>query len=246
MSKSNREQGRAERAAAIQAAHARAERNRRIAIGGAVVVVLAIIAAAVFWYSGGSGGSSTATTKDVAKLHPRAGDHSLVIGPKSAKDHVVVYEDFLCPYCREFETASRDFLHADAAKGLVEVEYRPFHLLQDDYSTRALNAFAEVLSESPGVAMKFHDLLYDKQPYEAAANKPNASQLADWAASVGADKSKVEAAVNAADPAFETAANAAAQKANVQGTPTVYLNGKQVQGSATQIADQLETQIAKK
>lgn len=245
MSKTNREQGRVERAAAIQAAHVRAERNRRITIGAAVVVVLAILAAAGYWYStGGTRLASTAT--DTSGLAARAGEQSVVIGPKSAKYHVVIYEDFLCPFCREFEAASRDFLHADAKKGLAEVEYRPFHLLQDDYSQRALNAFAQVLSTDPAQAMKFHDLLYDKQPYEAAPSKPDASQLAKWAASVGANKGKVENAVNTADPSFENAANAAAKKAKVPGTPTIFVNGKQVNGSSvTDIADKVEAMIAK-
>ena len=44
---------------------------------------------------------------------------------------VVVYEDFLCPFCRQLETSTRDFLHQDAAKGKVQVEYRPFQLLPE-------------------------------------------------------------------------------------------------------------------
>jgi protein-disulfide isomerase len=243
MSKSGREDGRRARAAAIQADAARAERNRRLAIVGAVVAVLAVIVAAGFWYTSGSdsGGHAAATTAETT-----AGDHALVVGDNAqAKYKVVVYEDFLCPYCREFELASRDFLHADADKGLVQVEYRPFHLLPDDYSVRALNAFAAVLAESPKKALEFHDLLYDKQPYETAADKPDAAKLAELAGSVGADKSAVEKAVEADDPAWKDAADRAAAAAGVDSTPTVLVNGKPLAGSTvTDMADNLERMIA--
>jgi protein-disulfide isomerase len=243
MSKSGREEGRRERAAALQAQAARAERNRRIAIIGAVVAVLAVIVAAGFWYTSGSDGSgpAKATTAETS-----AGDHALVVGSNAgASYHVVVYEDFLCPYCREFELATRDFLHADAEKGLVQVEYRPFHLLPDDYSVRALNAFAAVLAESPKKALEFHDLLYDKQPYETATDKPDAARLADLAGSVGADKSAVEKAVEANDPAWKDAADQAATAAGVDSTPTVFVNGKPLAGATvTDMADNLERMIA--
>jgi len=265
MSKSGRDEGRRERAAAIQAEQARSERNRKVAMIGAVVVVVAVIAAAVFWYSGSSNSGST-TAADAAKVPARtvgmtgapattiastdaaAGSTpGLVIGKATAPVKVVVYEDFLCPYCREFEEASRDFLHAAAEQGKVEVEYRPFHLLQPQYSIDALNAYAAVLGKSsPSVALRFHDLLYDKQPYEQASSFPDASQLASWAKSVGGDSSAVEAAVNANDQAFVDAADALAASAKVQGTPTIFVNGKALTGnSVTDMANNLQKMIAK-
>lgn len=252
MSKSGRDQGRRERAAAIQADQARAERNRQLVLIGAVVAVIAVIAAAVFWYSGNSGSGSTTSAAAAAKVParivglsgapattiattntPAGSAPSLVIGKTDAPVKVVVYEDFLCPFCREFEEASRDFLHAAASQGKAEVEYRPFHLLSPQYSLDALNAFAAVLRKaSPTVALQFHDLLYDKQPYEQSATFPGASELAKWAAGVGADQGAVESAVTANDPSFAKSADALAAAAKVPGTPTVFVNGKQLTGNS--------------
>ena len=265
MSKSGRDTGRRERAAAIQAEQARAERNRKVALIGAVVVVVAVIAAAVFWYSGGSGDSTT-TAADAAKVPSRAvgladapattiaakdapaGDSpALVLGKATAPVKVVVYEDFLCPYCREFEEASRDFLHAAAQKGEVEVEYRPFHLLSPQYSLDALNAFGAVLAKSsPTVALRFHDLLYDKQPYETASSFPDAGKLASWAKSVGGDSGAVQDAVEANDPAYAKAADDLASAAKVPGTPTVFVNGETLSGSSpADMANKLQKMINK-
>ncbi len=263
MSKSAREDGRRERAAAIQADQARSERNRKMALWGAVVAVLAVIAAAVFWYSGSSNGGST-TAAAAAKVPARVAALSgapattiagsdgtpgtsptLVIGKATAPVKVVVYEDFLCPYCREFEESSRDFLHAAAEQGKVEVEYRPFHLLSPQYSLDALNAYAAVLQKSsPSVALRFHDLLYDKQPYEQASSFPDAAQLASWAKSVGGDSQTVEAAVTANDPAFAKVADGLAASAKVPGTPTIFVNGKALTGaSVTDMANNLQKMI---
>lgn len=267
MSKSNREVNRRERAAAIQAAQARAERNRRVALIGAVIVVVSIVAVAVFWYSSGSGGSGTAASgKSYGKVPARivdltgapaktvaasgssaspGGTPGLVIGKPTAKVKVVVYEDFLCPYCREFEESTRDFLHAAAAKGKVEVEYRPFHLLPEHYSTDALNAFYGVLKSSKALAaLKFHDSLYDNQPYETASSFPDAAKLAQWAKAAGADGASAQTAVTAGDPTFQKAMDALAKASGLTGTPTIFVNGRQLQGaSISAMADNLETTI---
>ena len=169
MSKQQREVSRRERVAEMQK-RPRKERNRRLLIGLAIVVVLSARSRPSFSVVVSSG----TTTPPAASLRP-----GLVAGSNAkAKYKVVVYEDFLCPYCREFETSSRDFLRAAAQKGTAQIEYRPFHLLQDDYSTRALSAWAAVLQQgTPEQALRLHDLLYDNQPYEQAANKPGTSQL---------------------------------------------------------------------
>ncbi|MCW2760224.1 MAG: oxidoreductase [Marmoricola sp.] len=242
MSKKDRATNRAERAAAVQAEQASRERNRRLLIVVAVLVVLgAVVAAGVIFSGGGSTPAASGT-------EPKAGasGEALVVGTDPNAMKVVIYEDFLCPYCREFETATRDFLHADADKGKVLVEYRPFHLLQDDYSTLALTAWAAVLKDgTPGQALKFHDLLFENQPYENAASKPGIGDLVDLAKKAGVTDSKVLDAMRQPDQAFVDAADSAANKAGVKGTPTVFVDGKELGGaSIADMADQLKQLIA--
>jgi protein-disulfide isomerase len=149
---------------------------------------------------------------------------------------VVVYEDFLCPFCRQLETSTRDFLHQDAAKGRVQVEYRPFQLLPEDYSRRALDAWATVLQQgTPAQALRFHDLLYDEQPYEQAAHKPGVKALRALARKAGVTDPKVLEAL------FYDAVQRSAATAGVRGTPTVLVDGKPLEGSSIQdLADRLE------
>jgi protein-disulfide isomerase len=245
VSKKSRESTRTERAASVRREQAARERHRRLTVVAVVVVLLAVVIGAGVYF----GRSPSSSANASGPLPPASAQgQSLVVGDNaSAKLEVVVYEDFLCPYCREFESSSRSALHAAAEKGTVQVEYRPFHLLQDDYSTRALSAWAAVLQGGTAKqALRFHDLLYDKQPYESASDKPDTDTLADWAKQSGVTDSTVLAAVEKSDTTFVDAADAAAEKAGVSGTPTVFVNGKELQGtSVSDMVDRLEKMISR-
>lgn len=243
MSKQNREQNRTARAAAVVAQQKRSERNRKLGITGAIVAVIAIVVAAGVWFSMGKSSSvDPAAGSAVAKVD---GD-SLVVGPDSAKTKVTIYEDFQCPYCRQFENSSRDFLREAATDGKAQVTYKPFNLLtQDDYSARALSAWATVLTDgTPAQALAYHDELFDNQPYENASSKPDTSQLRDWAKDAGVKKSSVLDAIGPVDKSYVSKVTQAAVGAGVQGTPTILVNGKPLSGSSiSDQADQLEEQI---
>ncbi len=244
MSKKDRETNRAARAAAVRKQQAAVERRRRILITLAIVVVLGAIVGAGALFSGGGGTADNGTGKVAA----RAEGQALVIGTDQKATKVVIYEDFLCPYCREFESATRSFLRKDAAQGKVLVEYRPFHLLQDEYSTRALSTWAAVLQHgTPTQALDYHDALYKNQPYEAASGKPGVGELVDLAKKeAGVSDSSVLDAMRKPDQEFVDAADAAASDAGVKGTPTVFVDGKELQGSSiADMASNLRDQLSK-
>lgn len=244
MSKKNREDNRAARAAAIQRTQANKERNRKLLIVGVVLVVLAAIVTAGVLLTGGD---EPAETKGADPQVVVTGESLVVGNDPDAKVKVVVYEDFLCPYCREFEAASSKFLRKDAEQGKVLVEYRPIQILQQPYSTQALTAWAAVATEgTPKQALAFHDLLFENQPYENAADMPGIDELTDLAEEAGVEDDEVLDALGTANPEFVAAANAAATKARIRGTPTVIVNGKVLQGETmAEMTDQLEQLIAK-
>jgi protein-disulfide isomerase len=243
MSKKQRDTNRTARAAAVRREQASRERNRRIILTAVVLVVLAVIVTAGVLIGNGKSSPSDAGVS-VSKAGARADGQALVIGTNPDAPKVVVYEDFLCPYCREFESASRATLRDAAEKGKVVVEYRPFHLLQDDYSTLALSAWAGVLEKgTPEQALKLHDLLYENQPYESDTNKPDIGDLVKLAKKAGVTASSVTDAMRQDNTTFVDAANAAATKADVQGTPTVLFDGKPLVGSPSQLADTVKQRL---
>lgn len=243
MSKKQREVNRTERAAAVRDEQVSRERNRRILITlGVVLVLSALVAVGVVYSSGGKTEPTPAGSVAMTADSP-----ALVMGPAKADHKVVVYEDFLCPYCREFETASRSFLHDYAVKGQAQVEYRPFHLLPDPYSTLSLTAWAAVLQNgTPQEAYRFHNALYDNQPYESDPSKPGIDELVSMAKAAGVRSDKALAAMRRDNQAFVDQADHNATKAGVKGTPTVFVDGKEVQGSSiSAMADNLERMLAR-
>ena len=239
MSKQQREVNRRERAAAIQKEAASKERNRRLLITLAIVVVLSAVVAGFVIFSGGGDSTTAAPVAVPAK----ASGQALVVGSNDkAKYKVVVYEDFLCPYCRQFETSSRDFLRIEAAQGTVQVEYRPFTTGAGGYSADALQAWGGVLAAgTPKQALAFHDVLFDRQP---ASGSPTPSELVTWAEDNGIHDKAVQAAMAQPGDALAAAAGQAARQDGATRPPFVVLDGKPLSAdSPTALADALQRRI---
>ena len=218
---------RAQKAAAERAAQAKREARRRfLTIGGVVLAMVIIIGGSVAF-------SLAKKNENDKKLEDAASgrsDYGVTIGPDDAPNKVVIYEDFLCPYCGELEKRTRDDLARLAADDKVQVEYRPFDLLSQlgDYPIRAASAFSVVLEKSgPEVAKKFHDLLYEHQPSEKDPGAVTNDDLVDLAVEAGATESDVADAIRGvSNEDWVTEATAEAQRAGVSSTPTILLNGK--------------------
>ena len=218
------------RAQQLRAEQERAERRRRMLSIGGVVLAMVLIIGIGFAIQ-----RSRDTSDDVAAAPAGQGEYGVTIGPEDAPHDIVIYEDFLCPFCGDLEEATRADLARLAEEGKVTVEYRPFELLSriSDYSGRATNAFAVVLEESgPEVAKTFHDLLFEEQPSESGPF-PTDADLVDLAVEAGAEESAVaEGIESGAMSDWVDEATQAAQDAGVQGTPTVLLDGEPVNGGS--------------
>lgn len=224
MTKKNTPAKRSERAAAALREQQRQETRRRNTMYGVVAGVLVLVIVGGFLWMRSSGDIDV----------PAAGsENGLTIGDPDAPHTIVIYEDFLCPYCGELEATTREGLAQAAEDGRAYVEYRPFVLLSQfgDYSERATNAFAVVLEESGAdVAKSFHDVLYENQPEESASEFPDDDQLVAWAVEAGADEGAVRPGIEGmAQQSWVDAATKAADDAGVPGTPYIVLDGENFQ-----------------
>lgn len=220
MASSPTRDARAQRAAAA-AERQRAERRRSVLMIGGVVLALVGIVVAGFLVN-----RARDTSTDVSAPAPGS-SYGVAIGDASAPRSVVIYEDFLCPFCGELERSTHTELARLAAQGRVHVEYRPFNLLQTDYSVAAANAFKVVLDAAgPEVAARFHNELYADQPDEGGPY-PDAAWLVDKAVAAGASAGDVRDGITGeTERAWVERATKAAGDAGVQGTPTVLVDGK--------------------
>ncbi len=234
------------RAAAIREEQERAERRRRtLVVTGVVVVVLALILGIGYLVQ-----SSRDTTGAAASAPTGAVGYAVPVGKASAPVKVKVYEDFMCPFCGQFEAATRAKLQAGIDAGKVQVQYQVLNFLDNSsttsYSTRSANALAVVLNTSgPTVAKKFHDLLYENQPSEGSAGLSDA-QLVSYAVQAGATKADVAPGISGRTyEQWVKNGTEQASKDKVNSTPTVKIDGKTVQfqtiGQAVAAVDKAAT-----
>jgi protein-disulfide isomerase len=217
----------AERAAVMRRQQqARDRRRNSLIVAAVVVLVLAAIGGIALAVQSGrdTTGRAGATPTGVVD------DYAIPRGPASAPVTVDVYEDFLCPFCGQFEAETRDWLARRAEAGDVQVHYHVVSILTD-YSTRAANAAAVVLDTTGrDAAVRFHDLLYKHQPPESSDGLSD-EQLIDLAVEAGASRSAVAGPIESL--AFEQwvrNATEAFSRKGFTGTPTVLVDGRPIRG----------------
>ena len=224
-----------EKAAAVRAAQARAERTRRWTIAGVVAVVVALIIGGAVWFANQdpTGQSSTTSTGTASGTPSGADGFGVVVGQADAPTKAVIYEDFQCPVCKAFEDATTQQVNDGIANGKVRVEYRMVSFLdtasENQYSSRAANAAAAVLDTAGVEAFKkFHDTLYANQPEEGTAG-PDNNQLIEWAVEAGADREQVSSAIEQGTfDQWVVDATDAMSKNGVTGTPTILIDGQKL------------------
>jgi protein-disulfide isomerase len=234
---------RASRSTREKAAEMRAEAERTAARRKAVitgVAVLAVILLAVGTTVLVRSLQRREREREAASVAPPANLHTgvsavgggLLVGKGSAKVTVDVYEDFICPACRQFEDASGATLKKYADAGQIALVFHPVSILDrassTRYSTRAANAMAAVINSSPAAAKTYHDILFANQPPEGGPGLPD-STLLELAEKAGANRAAIEPLVTSLR--FEGWVSGQTEKFSKAfppgSTPTVAVNGRQ-------------------
>jgi len=227
--RSNRERLAARRAAEA-AARARAARRRRTVLGGMVAAVVVLVALVVVI---AVQSHRTTPSADAAVPANTVDGTVIAVGSADAPVAVDLYEDFQCPNCKAFEDKTGQTLAQLVAAGTVQARYHGMAFLDtsanEEYSTRALNAAAVVLSTAgPDAFQTFHDLLYANQPAEGGSGLTD-EQLIEYAGQTGATGSTVQAQIHDLTYGdWVTKATDQASKDGVTGTPTVFVDGTEL------------------
>jgi protein-disulfide isomerase len=233
----------AQRAAEIRRkAEIKEQRRHNGLVTAAVLVALALLVAVGYAIQ-----SSRDTTGQQAAVPAGVvGTYGVPLGDADAPVTVTIYEDFLCPFCGDLETALASWLPGYVDDGTVRVVYRPLAFLDrysqgTDYSTRTVSAYGAVLDVAgPEVASRFHDLLYENQPEEDTPGLSD-DELVSLAVKAGAAEDAIRPLIE--DQAFEQWSDNgrdAASKQQVTSTPTVEVNGDRLPPMAI---DQLVNRI---
>ena len=208
------------------------ERRRRVTLWSTIGVVVVLVAAGIVGYAVMAGQRKSTANRLVTPSVAVDSGTAFAVGTGPVT--VDLYEDFMCPICHEFETASGATLQQLVAQNKVTLRYHPVAILNEssngtDYSTRAAGAAAAAAMS--GAFLAYHDVLYANQPAEGSDGLTDA-KLVQLGASVGLTGPGFADAVRGrtydawAGQVTETFA-----RRGYTGTPTVVVGGRQVTGA---------------
>lgn len=228
MGKAARESNAAKRADAARSRRDRAKQAQRRAKQTRITIlaVIAVLAIGGIIISVTSGGDKTAALPKGALA---AEGYGIVFNP-DASVAVDVWEDPQCPACKTFEEASGEFLNGLARDGRAKVVFHPLSFLGPESKTAA-NALGCAADE--GKFLEFHTVMYDNQPSGENTKVWTTDAMIDMGRSAGITSDSFTTCVR--EETYKGwVANVAddGAKRNVNQTPTLWFNGKDVDRGA--------------
>ncbi len=147
---------------------------------------------------------------------------SPVMGPADARITLVEFSDFQCPYCSKAMAQINATLKAYPKD--VRLIFKQYPLMEL-HPAAAISAAASLAAHQQGKFWPMHDVLF--------ANRPRLSRqsILAWAKELGLDVQRFTADLDS--DAIKKAVlrdQADGDKAGVEGTPTVFLNGQRYNG----------------
>jgi protein-disulfide isomerase len=246
MSKGARAQTARDKIREQQAADRARDRRKRLVTYTTVGVVAVAAVGLGAWYAA----SRSQAEQAGANLAPTTvqADGSVVMAKAGVTKPVVdIYEDFQCPACKQMEEVSGSTFRNLAAEGLAKVVYHPITIFPDEptksNSVRAGSAARCVTDGKQWVA--FHDLLFKNQPSETVEGFKT-DQLVDLAKQAGVTAAGSDACITGQKNAQAQLDYSAKinKEQKIQGTPTVKLNGTEMENDVVFAPKDLRQAVA--
>ena len=230
MSKGNRGRDRTAAKRIVEQQKA-AEKRRRVTIWTSVgVVAVLLIAGLVGW--GVLANQNKKTDASQVSTPSVAVDEGTAFAVGTGPVTVDIYEDFMCPICHEFEKQTGSTITQLVTDKKITVRYHPVSILDrasngTQYSTRSAGAAAAAAVD--GKFLEYHQVLFDNQPEENSSGLDNA-KLIELGTSVGLGDSFAKAVNDKTYDSWATKVTETFSSRGYNGTPTIVVNGKKVEG----------------
>lgn len=189
----------------------------------------------------------SATPTDAAETPAPEATPETDATPAAQDVKIAVYQDFLCPYCGQFETTNAEQVGGWLQAGAATYTVHPLATLSNlslgtQYSLRAANAAACVAEYSPNDFFAFNTALFENQPKENTEGLTDTELKSIAKGVVSGGEKKINACID--EGTYKSWVKDATDKARsgplpgtdvakVEGTPTILVNGKQYTGSLT-------------
>lgn len=205
------------------------ERRIRTIVTASVVGVVALVLVGVIAF---------VVVPQLGSTTARGGSDSqyvVKVGDENAPVVIDIYQDYICPYCGNFERTNSDDIASMVDEGTARVQIHPLAFLDDTsngamYSSRSANAFVTVANLEPDKTLAFNSILMENQPDEGTTGLTDA-QIAEFAQQVGISASTTDRFVDAEYADWvESATQDAFNNEGIESTPTVWINGETFSG----------------
>jgi len=192
--------------------------NRKIAIG---MILFVVLVGVVFSISSNRTNSKVAIPSSVS-----ASDGYGIVFNKTANVQVDIWEDFQCPNCRNFESVAGNYLNDLVRAGKVKAVFHPMSFIGPE---SVLAAAAAACTADSGKFLNMHAALYNNQPAHENSGAWTNSVLKVLAIGAGDTSKGVASCIDSGKYINWTKnVEADAAKKNVNATPTMFINGKQL------------------
>jgi len=201
-----------------------------------VMISFIVVVGVVFSLISSRSNSTAAIPATVSE----AEGYGIVLNPESTPK-IDVYVDYQCPACRVFEIINGGYLNEVIAQKKAKVVFHPMTFIGPE-SVLAANSAACAADENKFVDMNL--ALFQNQSESENSGKWSSEYLVELGKSIGITSGTFKTCVNDGKYIKWTSNVAAASaKADVNGTPTIFVNGKQLDRN-TEYGDQAKFRAA--
>lgn len=215
----------------IRAQRTRKKRQRRLntllGVGGfIIIVILVLISPTIYNFFKPVGNFVTITPVAYPMQNGKA------IGNPNAKVKILAFEDFQCTSCKVYvdETEKQFLTSKYITSGEVYYEFMQFPFIDANSVTKESHqsANASMCALEQGKFWEYHDILFANQGAENGGSFNN-KRLVAFAQSLGLDMTQFNQCFNSDKYSAEIEADyQQGVSMGVTGTPTIFVNGKQV------------------
>ncbi len=156
-----------------------------------------------------------------------------LLGNANAKVTVVEFSDFQCPFCEKFFTDTLKQIDDNYIKtGKIKLAFRHYPLISIHPNAQIASEASECANEQ-NKFWDYHDLLFTNQAaWSPLTGSDITSSLTDYAGQVGLDTGAFATCLSSHKyKARVDADQAAGNDAQVNGTPTFFINGNRLVGA---------------
>jgi protein-disulfide isomerase len=200
----------------------------------AIIAVVAILGIGAIFYAARSGTSGMATEPleiqpaDAAALLDRA--QGVSVGNADAPAQMIVFSDYMCPACAHWAGRIEQMLKAEFVEtGRLHYTYYDFPLAPGHRHSFVASRAARCAGDQ-GQFWEYHDRLLGNQSAWMYSGGTPTDQLLGFGRELGLEMRTFENCVRSDQHAEVVTANKLlGETLGVRGTPTVFLNGRQLQ-----------------